>query len=36
MPPILQRITASELSNFYKRIHAEKGVIILENVKMQV
>ena len=36
MPPILQRVTASELSNFYKRIHAEEGVIILENVKMQV
>jgi 3-phenylpropionate/trans-cinnamate dioxygenase ferredoxin reductase subunit len=32
MPRILQRVTAPELSNFYKRVHAEEGVQILENV----
>ena len=32
MPRILQRVTAPELSTFYKRIHSEEGVIILEGV----
>jgi len=32
MPRILQRVTAPELSSFYKRVHAEEGVTILENV----
>ena len=32
MPRILQRVTAPELSNFYKRIHIEEGVDILEGV----
>lgn len=32
MPRILQRVTAPELSSFYKRIHSEEGVEILENV----
>lgn len=32
MPRILQRVTASELSAFYNRVHAEEGVTILENV----
>ena len=31
MPRILQRVTAPELSAFYKRIHTEEGVEILEN-----
>lgn len=32
MPRILQRVTAPELSSFYKRIHEEEGVVILEGV----
>jgi len=32
MPRILQRVTAEALSTFYKRIHTEEGVTILENV----
>lgn len=32
MPRILQRVTAPELSTFYKRIHTEEGVNILEGV----
>jgi len=32
MPRILQRVTAPELSAFYKRVHTEEGVTILENV----
>ena len=32
MPRILQRVTAPELSSFYKRIHNEEGVNILEGV----
>ena len=32
MPRILQRVTAPELSTFYKRVHTEEGVKILENV----
>ena len=32
MPRILQRVTAPELSGFYKRIHEEEGVSVLENV----
>lgn len=32
MPRILQRVTAPELSDFYKRVHSEEGVIIKENV----
>ena len=32
MPRILQRVTAPELSTFYKRIHSEEGVTILEGV----
>lgn len=32
MPRILQRVTAPELSSFYKRIHSEEGVTILEGV----
>lgn len=32
MPRILQRVTAEELSGFYKRVHTEEGVEILENV----
>ena len=32
MPRILQRVTAPELSSFYKRIHFEEGVNILESV----
>lgn len=32
MPRILQRVTASELSSFYNRVHREEGVTILENV----
>ena len=30
-PRILQRVTAPELSSFYKRIHTEEGVTIVEN-----
>jgi len=33
MPRILQRVTAPELSVFYKRVHSEEGVKILEDVK---
>jgi len=32
MPRILQRVTAPEMSAFYKRVHEEEGVTILENV----
>jgi len=32
MPRILQRVTAPELSDFYRRIHSEEGVIIREGV----
>lgn len=32
MPRILQRVTAPELSTFYKRVHLEEGVNILEGV----
>jgi 3-phenylpropionate/trans-cinnamate dioxygenase ferredoxin reductase subunit len=32
MPRILQRVTAPELSEFYKRIHSEEGVEIKEGV----
>jgi len=32
MPRILQRVTAKEMSEFYKRVHEEEGVKILENV----
>ena len=32
MPRILQRVTAPQLSAFYKRVHTEEGVKILENV----
>ena len=32
MPRILQRVTAPELSKFYKRVHTEEGVKILESV----
>ena len=32
MPRILQRVTAPQLSEFYKRIHTEEGVHICENV----
>ncbi len=32
MPRILQRVTAPEMSSFYKRIHGEEGVTILEDV----
>jgi len=32
MPRILKRVTAPELSSFYKRIHQEEGVNILEGV----
>ncbi len=32
MSRILQRVTAPELSMFYKRVHEEEGVIIVENV----
>lgn len=32
MPRILQRVTAEEMSIFYKRVHEEEGVKILENV----
>ncbi|WP_409432001.1 NAD(P)/FAD-dependent oxidoreductase [Litorimonas sp. RW-G-Af-16] len=32
MPRILQRVTAPALSTFYKRVHEEEGVTILENV----
>ncbi len=32
MPRILQRVTAPELSAFYKRVHMEEGVNILEGV----
>ncbi|MGB0906912.1 MAG: NAD(P)/FAD-dependent oxidoreductase [Maricaulaceae bacterium] len=32
MPRILQRVTAPELSTFYKRVHSEEGVKILEGV----
>ena len=32
MPRILQRVTAPELSSFYKRVHSEEGVNILEGV----
>lgn len=31
MPRILQRVTAPELSDFYKRVHGEEGVNIREN-----
>ena len=31
MPRILQRVTAPDLSSFYKRVHTEEGVKILEN-----
>lgn len=32
MPRILQRVTAPELSDFYRRVHTEEGVVIKENV----
>ena len=32
MPRILQRVTAPELSSFYKRVHSEEGVQIEEGV----
>lgn len=32
MPRILQRVTAPELSEFYKRVHTEEGVKIVEDV----
>lgn len=32
MPRILQRVTAPELSHFYKRVHREEGVEILDGV----
>jgi len=32
MPRILQRVTARELSTFYKRVHEEEGVRVLEGV----
>ena len=32
MPRILQRVTAPEMSDFYRRIHTEEGVKIIENV----
>jgi len=32
MPRILQRVTAPVMSDFYKRVHMEEGVDILENV----
>ncbi len=32
MPRILQRVTAPQLSTFYKRIHVEEGVNIIENI----
>lgn len=32
MPRILQRVTAPALSKFYKRVHTEEGVNILEDV----
>jgi len=32
MPRILQRVTAPELSEFYKRVHKEEGVNVLEGV----
>jgi len=32
MPRILQRVTAPELSAFYKRVHEEEGVTIFEDV----
>lgn len=32
MPRILQRVTAPQLSNFYKRIHTEEGTQIYEGV----
>jgi 3-phenylpropionate/trans-cinnamate dioxygenase ferredoxin reductase subunit len=32
MPRILQRVTAPDLSIFYKRVHTEEGVQILESV----
>ncbi len=32
MPRILQRVTAPELSEFYKRVHTEEGVVIVEDV----
>ena len=32
MPRILQRVTAPDLSMFYKRVHMEEGVNILESV----
>ena len=32
MPRILQRVTAPIMSDFYRRIHTEEGVKILEGV----
>ena len=32
MPRILQRVTAPVMSEFYKRVHMEEGVKIMENV----
>tara|TARA_R110002020_G_scaffold412075_2_gene621660 strand:+ start:6856 stop:8076 length:1221 start_codon:yes stop_codon:yes gene_type:complete len=32
MPRILKRVTAPELSRFYKRVHQEEGINILEGV----
>lgn len=32
MPRILQRVTAPVMSEFYKRVHTEEGVKIMENV----
>lgn len=32
LPRILQRVTAPQMSEFYKRIHTEEGVTILEHV----
>lgn len=35
MPRILQRVTAPELSDFYKRVHTEEGIEIFEDVQLR-
>lgn len=32
MPRILQRVTAPEMSEFYRRVHSQEGVLIHENI----
>lgn len=35
MPRVLQRVTASEVSNFYTRVHREEGVVIETDTQVE-